>query len=277
MQEYDIALKLALGSAEETMRELTGGAVYRWLNVELPEVRGSRVDLLGESDAGELVHIELQSTNDPKMPLRMAEYCLRVYRLFGRFPRQILLYVGEEPMTMAATLTGPSLDFRYRAMDIRELDGERLLESARLGDNVIAILARLRDGAEAVRRIVARIAAVEAGQRAEALSQLLILAGLRRMAAVVEQEVKRVPILNDILDHEVLGREYKKGRGDGVQEGVQQGAQQEALTMLRGLLEERFGVLPAWAEQKLVDRSIAELEKISRRVLKARSIEELFS
>jgi hypothetical protein len=70
MQEYDIALKLALGSAEETMRELTGGAVCRWLNVELPEVRGSRVDLLGESDAGELVHIELQSSNDPPKAVR---------------------------------------------------------------------------------------------------------------------------------------------------------------------------------------------------------------
>ena len=164
----------------------------------------------------------------------------------------------------------------------------RLLESAQLGDNVIAILARLRDGADAVRRIVARIAAVEAGQRGEALSQLLILAGLRRMAAVVEQEVRKVPILNDILDHEVLGREFKhglqqglqqgvqQGLQQGLQQGVQQGAQQEALAMLHGLLEGRFGVLPAWVEQKLANRSVAELEKISVRVLNARSIEELF-
>jgi hypothetical protein len=105
------------------------------------------------------------------------------------------------------------------------------------------------------------------------------------MAAVVEQEVRKVPILNDILDHEVLGREFKhglqqglqQGVQQGLQQGVQQGAQQEALAMLHGLLEGRFGVLPAWVEQKLANRSVAELEKISVRVLNARSIEELFS
>jgi len=55
------------------------------------------VDLLGETEAGDLVHIGLQSSNDHKMPLRMAEYCLRVFRLFGKFPHQVLLYVGDEP------------------------------------------------------------------------------------------------------------------------------------------------------------------------------------
>jgi hypothetical protein len=69
VQEYDIALKLLLQqSAEWTLRRFTGVAVRRWLNVELPEVRGARVDWLGEGDDGELVHIELQSTNDPKYP-----------------------------------------------------------------------------------------------------------------------------------------------------------------------------------------------------------------
>jgi hypothetical protein len=42
------------------------------------------------------------------MAIRMAEYCLWVYRLFGRFPRQILLYVGDAPLRMETTLRGPS-------------------------------------------------------------------------------------------------------------------------------------------------------------------------
>ena len=59
----------------------------RWHNAELPKVEQIRVDLLGETADGELIHIELQSTNDPLTALRMMEYSLRVYRLFGRFPR----------------------------------------------------------------------------------------------------------------------------------------------------------------------------------------------
>ena len=88
MQAYDVALKLLLqGSAALTLRALTGTAVAKWLDVELPKVQNLRLDLLGETVDGGLVHVELQSSNDPAMPLRMAEYCLGVFRLFGRFPR----------------------------------------------------------------------------------------------------------------------------------------------------------------------------------------------
>jgi hypothetical protein len=43
MQDYDVALKLLLqGSATLTMRELTGTAVAKWLDVELPRLRRAR-------------------------------------------------------------------------------------------------------------------------------------------------------------------------------------------------------------------------------------------
>jgi len=139
MQEYDVTLKLLLqGSAKLTVRELTGTAVEKWLDVELPKVQNPRADLLGETAGGGLVHLELQSRNEATMPLRMAEYCLGVFRLFGQFPRQVLLYVGEAPLRMDSELRGPDVSFRYRLVDLRSLDGDRLLESAEVGDNVIA-------------------------------------------------------------------------------------------------------------------------------------------
>ena len=80
------------------------------------------------------------------MPLRMAEYALGVYRLLGRFPRQIVLYVGEPSVRMETQLLGPGFTFRYEAVDIRALDGNHLLESEDVGDNVLAILTKLRAG-----------------------------------------------------------------------------------------------------------------------------------
>ena len=48
MQEYDVALKLLLqGSAQLTIRELAGGPVVKWLDMELPKVQNLRMDLLG--------------------------------------------------------------------------------------------------------------------------------------------------------------------------------------------------------------------------------------
>src|ERR1700690_3648391 len=137
MQDYDVALKLLLqGSASATMRELTGTAVAKWLDVELPKVQNLRLDLLGETVDGGLIHVELQSGNDAAMPLRMAEYCLGIFRLFGRFPRQVVLYVGEPKLRMENKLHGPDVSFQYRVVDIRALDGDRLLESVEVGDNV---------------------------------------------------------------------------------------------------------------------------------------------
>ena len=268
MQEYDVALKLLFqGSAALTMRELTGTVVAKWLDVELPKVRNLRLDLLGETVDGGLVHVELQSGNDSAMPLRMAEYCLSVFRLFERFPRQIVLYVGEPALRMENELRGPGVLFQYRLIDIRTLDGDRLLESEDVGDNVIAILARLRDHEGAVRKIVERIAGLAVAERETALAQLLILAGSRRLAKIVEREARKMPIHIDILENEVLGPVFLKGRQEGLQTGER--------TVLRRLIEKRFGALPIWAGEKLEVLSTSELEDLSERVLDARNVDEL--
>jgi hypothetical protein len=173
-----------IGQAHDA--RVDGTSVETWLDVELSKVvQNTRVDLLGETVDKGLVHLELQSGNDATMPLRMAEYCLGVLRLFGRFPRQVLLYLGEAPLRMETELLGDDVWFRYRAVDIRDLDGDRLLESEEVGDTVIAILARLRDHKDAVRRILERIAGLLAAERETALGQLLILAGLRHFEETV--------------------------------------------------------------------------------------------
>jgi hypothetical protein len=107
------------------MRALAGTAVTRWLDVELPKMQNRRLDLLGETVDGGLVHVELQGSHDASMPLRMAEYCLGVFRLFGRFPQQVVLYVGEPQLRMKSELRGPGVLFEYRLIDIRALDGNQ--------------------------------------------------------------------------------------------------------------------------------------------------------
>jgi uncharacterized protein YqeY len=78
---------------------------------------------------------------------------------------------------------------------------------------------------------------------------------------------RKVPILNDILQHEILGREYKKGRKEGRQEGE--------LAILRRLIEKRFGSVPNWAEERLEKLSAKELEEVSVRLLDAKNLESL--
>ena len=200
------------------------------------------------------------SGHDKTMALRMAEYALAIYRLFGKFPRQVVLYVGEPPLKMDDTLAGPDLQFRYRLIDVRDLDGERLRESPEMGDNVVALLTRLGDQKDTVDEILGNLSNLDTDAREFYLRALLTVAGLRGLEEMIEEEVRKMPLLNDILENRVLGREFKRGE----------------LSLLRRQIEERFGPIPRWAEDRLVERSAAELEELSLRVLKARTIEELF-
>jgi hypothetical protein len=275
MQDYDVALKLLLqGSAKRTVEAVTEGtAIEVWVAGEQPKVQNVenlRPDLVGKTAVGDVVHVELQSRNDVKMPLRMAEYCLGIVRRHETFPSQIVLYVGEAPLRMEKELRGPKMSFEYRLMDIRELDGEVLLDSPFVGDNIIAILARLRDEKSAVRRIVARIAGLAGHERDEALGQLMILAGLRRLGPLVEEEATQMPITENILEHEVLGPVYYKGRKEGLEEGERNGERK----ILRVMMEQRFGPMPGWAEERLASRSAAEIEDMAARLLDAQSLED---
>jgi hypothetical protein len=262
MHEYDIALKSILMRLNgSVLTELTGFAVERWHNVELPAVQNRRVDMLGQTADGRLLHIELQSTNDNDMALRMLEYATAIHRIFQRFPDQIVLYVGYAPLRMKCRIEGPGLTFECRIADIRELDSERLLASSSLEDNVIAILARVGDESASARSILAHIAEHDPARRASAIEQLMILAGLRNLGPVVEREIEQMPILDDIMDHEILGRERKRG---------------ERIIVLRQI-EKRFGPIPARIVQQIDSMSAQELESLALRLLDVRTLDELFS
>ncbi len=100
-----------------------------------------------------------------------------------------------------------------------------------------------------------------------AVRQLMILAGLRGLELTVEEEIRKMPILKDIMDHKVLGREYKRGSKDGIQQGE--------LRILRKQMERRFGPIPEWVEERIAGESAEDLEALSVRLLDARSLEEL--
>ena len=69
----------------------------------------------------------------------------------------------------------------------------------------------------------------------------------------------------------MLGREFKRGLEEGNQEGRQEGE----LTLLRRMIQKRFGDLPAWAEAKLPTQSALELEDLGIRLLDGASLEDL--
>ena len=93
MHDCDITLKsLLTDSVDFILRQIgQDESVTKWLNVELPKVQNQRADLLAELASGRLLHVELQSTNDPRMPLRMLDYGVGILRTQGVFPLQLVI------------------------------------------------------------------------------------------------------------------------------------------------------------------------------------------
>jgi hypothetical protein len=86
-----------------------------------------------------------------------------------------------------------------------------------------------------------------------------------------------MPITENILDHEVLGREFKKGRAEGLLEGRREGlleARREGeIRVLRRQITKLFAV---WLEEQLARCSSSDLEDVCDRLFDAHSPEDLF-
>lgn len=285
-QEYDVVLKLLFRqSADRIIRELTGSAVTTWLDKELPEIRNTRADMLGETANGDLMHLEFHSDNARFTEPRMAGYYVEIYRLFGRHPIQILIYVGREPLKLKPRFESPTMKFQFRLVDFSQIDGDAFLSSESIGDRILAVLMRLKDQTAAIRSILEGIAELEAGERAEALRQLLVISGLRGLTTKIVTEVEKMPVLDDLMDNEVFAREYRKGVMAGIEEGIEKGIEKgieqgigkgEA-KLLHRLILRRFKRIPKWAEAQLAASTPEQIEKWGLRLLDAPTLRDVFN
>jgi predicted transposase YdaD len=171
-------------------------------------------------------------------------------------------------MTLVTRIDHATLSFQYAAIDIRTLDGQPLLRSTVLEDNLLALLCRGGATRTAVRRILAHIATLSDAARTDALAALLILAGLRSVQPLVREEVHQMALTFDIKNNAFLREVFEEGRQEGQQDGER--------ILLRRQLASRFGPLPEWAEQQLVAADTATLEQWGMRLLEATSLEEVF-
>ena len=272
-QEYDVVLKLLFRqSGLGILRELTGSAVARWLDKELPDVRNTRADMLGETKEGQIVHLEFQSDIPKVLGLRMAGYYVEIYRLFDRHPLQVLIYVGRAKLRLNPRFKSPTMDFRFEVVDLSKMDGDSFLNSGLIGDRILAVLMRLKNRTGAIREILKSIAGLDVKERADAMSQLLVISGLRGLTAEIEREAQRMPILESLMDNPVFAREYNRGLEKGLEKGREEGKAE----LLRRQIAYRFKRVPKWAENRLVAATSEQIDEWSRRLLDSATLREVF-
>ena len=188
-QDYDVSLKLLFRKSTGVVARTLfgGGRIREWLNVELPRVQNPRVDLLARMADGSLRHVEVESKCPADMARREAEYYLGLHRRFDEHVEQVVLYVGNEPVRVPVLFLTPTMKFEFRLIDIRDFEGEPLVQSADLTDNMLALLTRANQE-RVMRRVEERLVKLQGREQADAARLFVLISGLRGLEEPVARE-----------------------------------------------------------------------------------------
>ena len=267
-QTYDVSLKaLFLRESNGIIRRkvLGGGSIAQILPTEQPQVFNHRADLVARTEDGVIHQVEFQGKNEKSFPRRMLSYYVYYEGVYGEHVEQTVLYIGREPLRMPDQYTTAALSFRYKIVNLRELDAEPLLASADWVDNVLALLAKGSPD-RVLEVVLPRIRAMSGADQELAAGALTLLSGILGMEEILNERLREIGMI-DVMENKILGPAILKGLEQGRQEGKQ--------GLLGELLVSKFGSLPDWARTRLNTGSDADIDKWARRILNSDSLEDI--
>jgi len=281
-QTFDVTFKLLFRRARGRLTQQLFGDVVEWLDPAQPDVRSLQADLVARCSDGSLRHVELQTTNDPSMPFRMLEYYVGLQRALRERVKQTLFYAGREPLRIPPRYESDSTLHRYSIVNLREMDGEDLLQSEDWADNEWALLTKA-DPERVMRIVLDKLARLDPSEQGLASATFVLIGGIIGMAAEITRRIQNEMI--DVMENEVLGpairqgleQGLEQGRLEGRSEGRVEGRVEGMALVLETLLEKRFGKLPATVRERLFSAPPAALASWSLHVLDAATLEEFFT
>ncbi len=200
-----------------------------------PSVELREVDFLAKvtftDGSQEMLHVEVQSTNDASMPLRMVEYFAKIYKAHRLPVNQLVLYIGREKLYMKNEINVRGhfsrTEHQYLLVDIAHMPPERFLAAPQPEINVLAVLAHLPDdtaASETIRIILQRLAStLPDRQLHDFLEKLDILCRLRKLEPLLKTEVKKMGLKFDPRGTLLYDMGMEEGKKEGIKEGIKKG------------------------------------------------------
>jgi predicted transposase/invertase (TIGR01784 family) len=277
--DYDATIKSILQSlANSLTAKLTGSRAVELLSVEFESVERRVPDLVLRLEDERIFHLEIQSDNDPRMAQRMLRYRLLLLERFqNSVIVQYVLYIGKSKCSMVQAIKDGDLSYRYYLIDIRELSEDVFLLSNSAAERALALLTRVSDARNTIRRILASWTGKPNKEKADLEVKLVILSGLRKLEKIVREEIQRMPITIDLMENDVIREWIEGGIQKGIEQGLQQGTERGQSALLAKQLTRRFGALPAEYELRLQSAHSEQLEKWALRLLDASTLAQVFS
>jgi predicted transposase YdaD len=237
------------------------------LDTEKQRIETRQADLVArvEDQTGQvfILHIEIQTYNDPLMPQRMLRYLADLLLAYPSLSvRQYLVYLGKDNLRMAEGLQSEQLSYHYPTIDMRTIDCQTLLQQDSPDAWVLAVLADFKTypARDIVQDILARLMQRlhdQPPRLREYVSMLEILASNRDLNLNISEEFEMLRIDFEKLPTYQMG--WKKGMERGIEKGIEK-AHTQALAIATRLLAR--GIEPAQVAV-LTDLPLAEIEALS--------------
>ena len=243
------------------------------------------------------IHLEIQASRQAEFAKRMFVYN---YRLFDRYDKPIasLALLADDhahwkPSSYEFNILGCKHRLEFPVAKLTDYQGK--LDDLLAGDNAFALITAAhiltqQTKKQAQARFEAKLRLIRflyqlKWDKLRIIKLFLVLDWLLKLPADLEQKIgfEIVTIeeglkMRYISSVERIGIE--KGRLEGKEEGRVEGRMEGRLegeaTLLRKLLEYRFGCLPVWAAEKLACASPQALEAWAKAVLTAPGLESVF-
>lgn len=241
------------------------------LNVE--PIRADSVVLLSSSEL--ILHTEFQTEPDREMPLRMADYYIRLRR---RFPtksiEQVVIYLhstGSELVRQTKYVT-PKMNHQFRVIRLWEEPVENFMSIPALLP--YAVLAQTNERERVLERVVVELERVASRQeRNNLIAAAGIFAGLE-----LSQDIIRRIIRSDVMRESVIYQEIlQEGRVEGRVEGRDEGRVEEGRALVLRLLTRKLGNLTPELTARVNSLSIERVESLGEALLDFQKLDELIA
>ena len=199
-----------------------------------------------------ILHLEFQTTNDPKMIYRMAEYRAILQRKYEIPVRQVVIYLGSEKPKMRTQLSKEEEITGFELHDIRDFSTQSMLNSKIPEEIILSILTDYKesDAEKVIEQIIYKLqkASKSESELNKSIQQLIVLSRLRKLEVKTKQKINDMPITYDIKTDGLYNEGIREGLREGIQKGIQKGREKNRFQMISKALSQRILTIEQIAE-----------------------------
>jgi predicted transposase/invertase (TIGR01784 family) len=217
-----------------------------------------------------ILHVEFQTDPKPDVPMRLADYRLRLHRKFPeKTIHQVVIYLRETGSERVYQnyfeIAGMYAEFNV--LRIWEIPAEELMPFSGLLPFVA--LSQTAEPIQTLRRAIWEILKIaDESQQHEAMAAAYILAGLKFEAAIISQIIRR-DVMRESVTYQVILQE-------GREEGREEGRKAEAIALTTRLLTRRLQQgLSETMKSRLSALPLPILEDLSEALLEFTTLSDL--